>query len=58
MDISGLTDKVCEMGVEIAKSIPFAGTAITAIEALISIVWETYKDMLLEQRVNSINLII
>ena len=48
MDISGLTDKVCEMGVEIAKSIPFAGTAITAIEGLISIVWVTYKDLLVE----------
>lgn len=49
MDFSGpLTDKICEMGMEIAKSIPFAGTAITAIEGLISIVWETYKDLLVE----------
>jgi hypothetical protein len=46
------------MGKEIVKTIPFAGTAITAIEGLISIAWKSYKDMIYEQRVNAINLII
>ncbi len=46
------------MGKDIAKTIPFAGTAIAAIEGLISVAWESYKDMIYEQRVNSINLII
>jgi hypothetical protein len=51
-------DKVAGMGMEIAKSIPFAGTAVTAIEALVGIVYEGYKDMVYQQKVDSINLII
>jgi len=49
LDLAGpLVDKICEAGMEIAKTIPFAETAITAIEGLIGIVWDTYKDMVLE----------
>ena len=53
-----LIEKVANMGKEIAKSIPFAGTAITAIEALIGIAYESYKDMIFQQKVDAINLII
>ena len=53
-----LIDKVTDMGKDIAKSIPFAGTAITAIEALIGIAYESYKDMVFQQKVDAINLII
>jgi hypothetical protein len=38
-------EKTLEAGKEIAKSIPFAGTAIAAIEGIISICWGAYKEM-------------
>jgi hypothetical protein len=43
-----LVDKIVDMGKDIAKTIPFAGTAIAAIEGLISVAWESYKDMIYE----------
>lgn len=46
------------MGKEIAKSIPFAGTAIAAIEGIVGLCWEPYKEMQFENRVDAINLII
>lgn len=37
--------KTGKMGINIAKAIPFAGTAIAVIEEIISLVWEPYKEM-------------
>lgn len=46
------------MGMDIAKTIPFAGTAITAIEEIIGLLWEPFKEMRQEARVDAINFII
>lgn len=46
------------MGKDIAKSIPFAGTAITALEGLVDVCWSSYKDMAFDARVDAINQII
>ena len=43
-----MVDKIVDMGKDIAKTIPFADTAIAAIEGLISVAWESYKDMIYE----------
>lgn len=43
---------------EIAKTIPFAGTAITALESIVSICWQYYKEQSYKARVDAINLII
>jgi hypothetical protein len=45
-------------GLEIAKSIPFAGTALITLEILIGTCWAMFKKLRYEQRVNSINHII
>jgi hypothetical protein len=49
---------VAAAGKDIAKSVPFAGTAITAIESLVGICWEMYKEESYSARVDAINLII
>ena len=46
------------MASDIAKSIPFAGSAISAIEGIIGICWTYYKNMAYWARVDAINLII
>lgn len=51
-------EQVGSVGKEIAKSIPFAGTAIAALEGIVGICWEPYKEMQFESRVDAINLII
>jgi hypothetical protein len=37
-------EKVGVTGKEIAKTIPFAGTAIAAIEGIIGVCWNYYKE--------------
>jgi hypothetical protein len=51
-------EKVGSVGKEIAKTIPFAGTAIAALEGIIGTCWEYYKDQSYEARVDAINHII
>ena len=55
---SGIIEKVVDAGKDIAKSIPFAGTAITALESIIGIAWSMYKEESFYARVDAINLII
>ena len=50
--------KVGVTGKEIAKTIPFAGTAIAAIEGIIGVCWNYYKEESYQARVDAINLII
>lgn len=51
-------EKVASVGKDIAKSVPFAGTAITAIESIVGICWEMYKEQAYQARVDAINSII
>ena len=51
-------EKVGQAGKEIAKTIPFAGTAIAAIESIVGICWDYYKEESYQARVDAINLII
>ncbi len=51
-------EKVSAAGIEIAKSIPFAGTAIAGLELLVGTCWAMYKEMSYNARVDSINHII
>lgn len=39
---SKIMDQVASTGVEIAKSIPFVGTAVAALDGLIGVCWEAY----------------
>ena len=55
---SVIFDKVVQVAGDIAKTIPFAGTAIAALEGIIGICWKYYKELELNARVKAINLII
>jgi hypothetical protein len=51
---SKIMDQVASTGVEIAKSIPFVGTAVAALDGLIGVCWEAYKDMVLQAKIEAI----
>ncbi len=51
-------ESTLEAGKEIAKSIPFVGTAIAALDSIIGTAWGMYKDMAIDARIDAINLII